>query len=158
MVNFAAIANKKVADIERPPNMPIGTYLAVVTNIPAQGEVAGGKWETLDFMLRIIKPMEDVDPDALKAYSAKAGDVNKRIMQRRFMFSTEDDDKFHASEYQVKSFCFKHLMVDESLAMSGSEMLHESVNHQCLVSVKWEPDKNDPEIIYDRIGKTAPVE
>ena len=154
MVNFAAIANKKVEDIERPPNMPIGTYLAVVTKIPVQGEVAGGKWETLDFMLRIIKPMEDVDPDALKEY----GDVTKRTMQRRFMFSTEEEDKFLASEYQVKSFCFKHLMVDESPDMSWSEMLHESVNHQCLVSVKWEPDKNDPEIIYDRIGKTAPVE
>ena len=154
MVNFAAIANKKVADIERPPNMPIGTYLAVVTKIPVQGSVSGGKWETLDFMLRIIKPMEDVDPDALKAF----GDVTKRTMQRRFMFSTEESEKFLASEYQVKSFCFKHLMVDESPDMSWSEMLHESVNHQCLVSVKWEPDKNDPEIIYDRIGKTAPVE
>ena len=156
MVNFAAIANKKVEDIERPPNMPIGTYLAVVTKIPVQGEVAGGKWETLDFMLRIIKPMEDVDPDALKEF----GDVTKRIMQRRVMFSTDqdDEDKFRASEYQVKSFCFKHLMVDETSDMSWSEMLHESVNHQCLVSVKWEPDKNDPEIIYDRIGKTAPVE
>ena len=154
MVNFAAIANKKVADIERPPNMPIGTYLAVVTKIPAQGEVAGGKWETLDFMLRIIKPMEDVDPDALKSF----GDVSKRIMQRRFMFSTEDEDKFLASEDKGKGICFKHLMVDESPDMSWSEMLHESVNHQCLVSVKWEPDKNDPEIIYDRIGKTAPVE
>ena len=154
MVNFAAIANKKVEDIERPPNLPIGTYLATVTKIPAQGEVAGGKWETLDFMLKIIKPMEDVDPNALKAY----GDVTKRTMQRRFMFSTEEEDKFSASEYQVKKFCFKHLMVDESSDMSWTEMLHESVNHQCLVSVKWEPDKNDPEIIYDRIGKTAPVE
>ena len=154
MVNFAAIANKKVADIERPPNLPIGTYLAVVTKIPVQGEVSGGKWETLDFMLKIIRPMEDVDPDDVKKY----GDVTKRTMQNRFMFSTEDVDRFLASEYRVKKFCFKHLMVEETSTMSWTEMLHESVNHQCLVSVKWEPDKNDAEIIYDRIGKTAPVE
>ncbi len=153
MVNFAAIANKKVADIERPPNLPIGTYLAVVAKIPAQGAVSGGKWETLDFMLKIIRPMEDVDPDALKAY----GDITRRVMQNRFMFSTEDEDKFLAAEYRVKRFCFKHLQVDETSGMSWTEMLNESVNHQCFVSVKWEPDKNDAEIIYDRIGKTAPV-
>ncbi len=154
MVNFAAIANKKVEDIERPPNMPIGTYRWSVSKIPIQGEVAGGKWETLDFMLRCLGPTEDVDPDALKAY----GDVTKRTMRLRFMFSTEDEDKFMASEYRVKSFCFKHLMVEETPGMSWTEMLNESVNHQCLGSVKWRPDPNDAEIIYDEIGKTAPVE
>ena len=154
MVNFASIANKKVADIERPPNMPIGTYHWVVSKIPIQGEVAGGKWETLDFMLKCLGPTEDVDPASLKTY----GDVTKRTMRHRFMFSTEDEDKFLASEYRVKSYCFKHLMVEETPGMTFPEMLDASVNHQCLASIKWRPDPNDPEIIYDEIGKTAPVE
>ena len=156
MVNFASIANKKVANIERPPNMPIGTYRWAVTKVPIQGEVAGGKWETLDFMLKCLGPTEDVDPDAIKEY----GDVTRRIMRLRFMFSTDADDadKFLASEYRVKNFCFKHLQVEETSGMTFPEMLDASVNHQCLASVKWRPDPNDPEIIYDEIGKTAPVE
>ena len=154
MVNFASIAQKKVADIERPPNMPIGTYVTVVTKIPVQDSVSGGKWEVVDFALKFIRPTEDVDMDDLKAY----GDITKRTMNHRFMFSTEDEDHFNRSLYRLKTFCIKHLMIDGAEQMSVAEMLNESVNYQCLASIKWEPDKNDPEIIYDRIGKTAPVE
>ena len=66
MVNFASIAQKKVADIERPPNMPIGTYRWVVSQIPIQAEGAGGNGETLDCMLKCLGPTEDGDLAAIK--------------------------------------------------------------------------------------------
>ena len=154
MVNFSQVLDKKIDAIERPPNMPIGTYLWGVSKIPEQSVIADGRYEVVDFTLRCLAAQDDVDEDDIKAY----GDIKVVTQRHRFMFSTEEKAMFERSLYNLKRFIEDHLKVDGAGDMSIAEALHASVNHQCLGTIRWEPDKKDPEIIYDRIGRTAPID
>ncbi len=153
MVNFASVLDTKVADVERPPNMPIGTYQWQVSKIPETGSFSEGKWEYVDFALRCLGPTEDVDEDLLSEY----GDPTRRTLRRRFMFNTEDEGAFKQTLYQLRTFCESHLEIDNAAKMTFKELLNESVGAQCLGTVKWNPDKRNPEVIYDEIGRTAPI-
>lgn len=153
MVNFASVLDNKVEDIQRPPNMPIGTYTWTVSKVPEQNTFADGKWEAVDFAMKCVGPTDDVDADDLAEY----GDCTRRQLRKRIMFNTEDEGAFKQSLYQLRTFCEKHLQVEGASKMSIKEMLNESVHHQCLGTVRWNPDKNNPDIIYDELGRTAPL-
>lgn len=154
MVNFNEVLNKTAASIERPPIVPVGTYRAVVTKIPSIDTTGDGKWDTCDFQLRLLSAEEDVDQDDLKAY----GGLNQAsVIRHNFMFNKEDEAAFNRTLYNLKRFLLEHLQVEGNDDTSVKELLDASVNHQCLVFVKWRADKNDPEIQYAQVGKTAPI-
>ncbi len=98
-MNFMDIANQRMDEIERPKNLPIGTYLCQVDGIPEKGEVANGKYETLDFTFRIISA-QDVDDEDLRDY----GDITTQKVRHRFMFNTEDENGAQRSIYNLKRF------------------------------------------------------
>lgn len=155
MVNFADALNTKAGEIERPPLIPTGTYTAIVTKIPTMEKIGDGKWDVVDFQLRLQAPGDDVDPDALREY----GGLNSgSVLRQRFMFSTEDEAAFKRTLFNMKRFLLDHLKVEGSDNTSVKQMLDSCVNHQCLVFVGWRPDKNDAELIYAEVKKTAPLE
>lgn len=155
VLNFRDALEVKVADIDKPPLIPIGTYRAVVTKIPSIDEVGEGEdgWDTVDFQLRLLEPLgDDVDEADLQAYG---GLTESSTIRYRFMFSRSDQHAQERSMYNVKRFCRDHLQIDGADKMNLKEMLNASVNHQCSVYVRWRPDKNDPEIQYNEVGKTG---
>jgi len=154
MVNFNDILNKKSSEIERPPIIPVGTYRAVVTKIPSIETTGDNKWDICDFQLRLLAAEEDVDQDDLKAYG---GLGPQSVIRHNFMFNKEDEANFNRSLYNMKRFLLEHLMIEGNENTSIKELLDASVNHQCLAFIKWRADKNDPEIQFAQVGKTAPV-
>ena len=154
-MNFADALNTKAAAIERPPIIPVGTYRAVVTKIPSLDKVGDGKWETLDFQLRLIEAQEDVDQDDLAKYGGLGA---TSIARRRFMFNSEDQAAFDRTMYDLKRFLTEHLQVSGVADASVKELLDGSVNHECMVFIQWRADKNDPEIQYAEIRKTSAVD
>jgi hypothetical protein len=74
------------------------------------------------------------------------------------MFNKSDKAAFDRTLFDLKRFLLDHLRVEGDDSTSIKELLDASVNHQCTCFIKWRPDKNDPEIQYVEIGKTAPAE
>lgn len=154
-MDFMSILNKNVGDIKRPPNMPIGTYRAMVLKYElSTRESEKGAWDIVDFIMQVIAPTEDVDTDDLQEY----GDVSKKQLRNSFMFDKNDPARFAQAEFGLKRFLADHLQIDGADTMPLKEALANSVNQQCLVAVKWRQDPKDPEAKYDEISRTAPVE
>lgn len=152
-MNFAEVLNNKVADIERPPLIPVGTYEAIVSKIPNIETSQDGKWDFVIFPVKLVAPQDDVDQDALKEF----GGVTAAFTSRRFMFNKEDDAAFKRAEYDLRRF-LEHLGLDIEGGMDLKEALNASVNQRFLAFMRWRADKNDPETQYSEIGRTAPIE
>jgi hypothetical protein len=153
-MNFNDVLNKKSGEIERPPIIPVGTYRAVITKIPSIETTGDGKWDICDFQLKLLEAQEDVDQDDLKAYGGLGA---TSVIRHNFMFSKEDEANFNRNLYNMKRFLLEHLQVEGNENTSLKELLDASVNHQCLAFIKWRADKNDPEIQFAQVGKTAPI-
>jgi hypothetical protein len=155
MVNFTDALNTKMGDIERPPLLPVGTYVGIVSKIPAIEKIGDGKWDVIDFQLRIASAGEDVSQDDLKEF----GGLNaSTVVRHRFMFSTEDEAAQKRTLFNLKRFLTEHLKVDGGDGSAVKELLNNCLNHQCTVFIGWRPDKNDPELFYAEVKKTAAVE
>lgn len=153
-MNFADIASQKLGEIERPALPPQGTYRWVVEKHPSTDQSGDQKWEIVNFLLRCLEAV-DVPEEALQDFE---GEITNVRLSHRIMLNTEDKAEFDKSLYRLKTFLERHLQIDGADELSLKEALAASVNHQCLATVKWNPDKNDPELFHANIGRTAPVE
>jgi hypothetical protein len=154
VMNFASIADKKFTDVERPPNIPVGVYRCAVKKPPGISNSNDGKWEIVDFPLQLIEPTEGVDLADLAAYGGLGPNA---VVNKKFMFNTQDDAAFKRTEFDLKRFMIDHLKCAEE-SMSIKQGVNASLNAQCLVFVKWVADKDDPELFYSNAGKTAPID
>lgn len=156
MVNFTEALDRKLEEVKRPPNLPVGHYVWQIEKMPDQEEFesrnTGDKFDRLTFQCVCVEASDDVDPDDLEAYGNVSGARNRKS----FLFTQNPDEKaaFERSEFQLKRF-LEHCGVD--LSLSIGEGIAEAVGKQFLGEVKHRPDPNDPEIIYAEIGNTAEV-
>lgn len=153
MLDFRSIASRKLEDIERPKNPPVGSYLWQITKVPAIETLPGDKWDVVDFQLKGIAPVA-VDPDALVEWG---GDVTKLRLRHRFMFSKEDPVEQERSIYRLRVFMEEHVKT-ATPDMSLTEAMNSTVNGQFIGDIAWQQDKKEESIFHANIGKTAPVE
>lgn len=152
-MNFADALDTKVEEIERPPLLPMGTYVWMVTKHPEIDTIADGRFDVCDYTLKCIRAMDDVD----KVDLAKFGSLENVTRRFRFMFNKEDDAAFKKTEFYHKQFLVDHLGIKAKKGATTKALMAEATNNQCLGVVSWRPDKNNPEIQYDEIKRTAPV-
>jgi hypothetical protein len=151
MPNFADIAQQKVGEIERPPLPPVGTYRFQITKLPQSTTSGDGKWDILTVPVRALEAQDDVD---MSDYS---GEVTNITNQLKFMFNKEDEVEFEKSLFRVRTFFEKHVKCANEDDTIG-QMLNNSVNQQFLGSIAWQQDRNDPEVFYANVARTAPLE
>ena len=153
--NFAAILNTKVDEIKRPPLIPVGTYRARMNKPALFGEVSDGAYQTIDFSMVLLEPQLDVDQDDLQKYGGLGANSQLRY---RFMFNTAQDADANAGKertmFAMKKFLADHLQV---AGATVNELIANAIGNECLVTVRWRPDRNDPEIQYNEVGRTAPL-
>lgn len=157
MVDFTQALNVKVDEIERPPLPPVGHYIFKVSK-PAQfGDVGNGRFDTVDFMLQGVEAQDDVDTEAL----AEVGGPASINLRHRFMFNKGDDDESKANAnrtlFNLRTFLEKHLGLDIE-GVTLKEAIDQAVGMQCMANVQYRPDRDNPEVVYAEIGRTAPVE
>lgn len=150
-LNFAEAAGKKIADIERPPLPPVGTYRFSITKLPIQTTTADEKWDILTFPVRALEAMDDVDMDGY------AGEVTNITNSVKFMFNKEDEAEFEKSLFRVRNFLEKHVKCAED-SDSLAQAMNKSVNQQFLGSITWSADKNDQEVFHANVARTAPLD
>lgn len=154
-INFNEMLNTPQGKVERPPLIPQGVYLARVIKVPSFDTVGqNDQWDTVDFAMQLMAPHEGVDEDELKAYG---GLTKASVRSKRFMFNREDEAAIKKTAFQLKNFCIEHLKIEATDDTPLKELLNNAFNTECLVFIKWRADKQDPEIQFDEIGKTAPV-
>lgn len=149
-LNFNDILNETVETVERPPLPPGGHYRMVVQGLPKINDT--DQFQIVNFMLKGVAAMDDVDPDLLKEY----GKVDSVVVQRSFIFNKEDQAAFKQAQFRLETFLFEHLGIP--LGISLKEALNQSVNKQVIGEVGARPDRNDPTILYPDIKSTAAVE
>lgn len=153
MPNFNDIADKHVGETEKPPLIPIGHYRAMVKELPTIDKSNDEVYEFVTFKMQAYEPTDDVDPQEL----ADFGDIRAVTRNLRFIFNTQDEQAFKRTEYNLRQFLERSLGLD-CASQGYKQAMSQSVGARCLIQIKYRPDKNDPEIRYDEIGRTAPLE
>lgn len=148
-LNFAEAAGKKVAEIEKPPLPPVGTYRWSVTKLPTIEKSKDEQWEFVTYACRALEALDDVDMDGYK------GEVSSITNSVKFIFNTLDEAEFEKTEYQHKRFLEGHLKCEGATIR---EMMNNSTNQQFTGNIIWKQDKNDHEIFHANIGRTAPLD
>lgn len=153
MSKFADALDRKAEEIVAPPNMPLGHYIFQISKVPAHKEI-NDEWESVEIIAVCVEATDDVDEDDLSAYGVVAGTA----VRKSFMFAIADDKtiEFERSLNNLKMF-LGNAGVDVNEG-TMKEWLPDSVNGQFMGELLHRPDKNDPDVVYQEIGRTAPVE
>lgn len=157
-MDFNKALTTAVESIERPPVPPIGHYVWHITKVPTM-EKRGqdDMYQVVEFPLKAVKVFEDandVDADELKAYG-KVENITNRLT---FMFDTTDEAKFAQTLFRLKTFLKEHARVDMDDKTALKEALNSAANKRFVGELRHRPDKQNPEVIYAEIGRTAPLE
>lgn len=150
--NFSELGSKKMEEIERPKNPPVGDYIFVVSKLP-KIEDDNKEWTFVTYPFKCLGATESVDQDALQEYGGFAG----ILQSRRFLFSKTDQAAFERTAYQHRQFLENHLKCWEA-GMTQTEAMNNAVNKQCLGTISWAADKRDPEVMHANVNTTAPIE
>jgi hypothetical protein len=158
MPKFSDALNRTADDIKRPANLPIGNYIFTVKSVE-QGEMssAKGSWETLDFLLVVQSPCDDVDPDEIEAFGAN---IDGQMIRKRIMFSNDEAESrgFELSMNDLKRF-LEHCQVGFTAGgeMTVGEAIANLPGAQVQGQVTHRADKNNPENLYPEVRQTAPA-
>jgi hypothetical protein len=152
MVDFAEALSRRASDVEKPQNLPRGTYVWKVSKVPAQSESNNGEWTIVEVPLQCVEATDDVDPDELEAFGSVAGERN-RIS---FMFPTDKEKKadFERTLYRLKEFLTRILGLEDNGA-TLRELLDASVNYQFIASAVWTQGKDGE--TYVNVQNYAPL-
>lgn len=151
-LDFKSVAGKMKDEIKRPPLPPHGTMLFQVTKIPKIDTSKDQKWDIVDYAVRGVAPVADIDPDELTKY----GGAERVFLNVRFMFDKENETEFAKSEWRHKQFLEEHLKCWDD-GMSQTQAMNNALNKQFWGTITWKPDSQDPELMFANITKTAPT-
>ena len=159
MANFADIANKKAAEVEKPPLCPIGDYVMMVVNDPQPVAKSSdkGNFEIVDFEFQGVIALDTVDQDEMKAFGKPAG-VRVR---HSFVFNTDPDEEanFDRTLYNMTRFLVDVLKVGDD-SMSVSQLLGNAKGAKAQVDVGHRPDNRPGKEneIYPDCKKVLPLD
>lgn len=143
MANFEDILNKKASEIKPPPAYPVGTYHCLVDGPPTPGKSSQKQTDFLQFKLKILSPMQDVD-----AQQAAEQQIVGKMIQNEYYITD-------ATAWRIKEFLVDHLGIEEG-DKSLKELVAESPGKQVLAKLRHELSQ-DGKRVYHRVDSTAHV-
>lgn len=142
--NFGAILDKPTAEVVAPPTYPPGSYIAVIAGLPKMDKSTKKQTEYVEFEMRPLQALEDVNEDDLKAFGP-LGDGTLRLT----FYLTEK------SAYRLKEFLINDLQLEEQATIRP--MLDETPGQQCVIHIKHTA-RDDGQRVFANISSTGPVE
>lgn len=152
-IDFASVASKKMAEVEKPPLPPVGDYRWRIIKVPETTKSGDESWEFLRIVARAVEPLDNVDMSDYK------GDPANITCTKQFMFNCNDEAEFEKTLYNVKQFLVRHVQC-ASEEDSVKEGLGNAMNGEFIGTLAWSQDKRDEsgETFNAEIRRTAPVE
>ena len=141
-VDFSKILSKQASAIEKPKPLPIGTYLCNNPQLPRFLGIGKQESPAAQFSFVVLVPQEDVSAEEL----AEFGDWKGKIIKHN-MFLTEN------SEFRTKEELHNVFGVEEEGKTLG-QMFGETVNKQCLVTIRHRPSE-DGQTMYSEVEKLS---
>jgi hypothetical protein len=141
--SFGSILDQPAADAQRPPNLPRGHYHVSVASFREDKSSQKGT-EFVEYGLKIVEPLDDVDEDDLEEF----GDTRGQVIPVQFWVT----DK---SIYRLKEF-LEHCGVDLGDKKSFKQAIPEAVNCEVIAQVIHEPLLSG-EGVRARVRNTSPV-
>lgn len=150
---FGSILDKQSSDVERPKPLPPGTYHCVVDGQPRQDKSSKKGTEFVEFSLKPLSALDDVDRGDLTAALTSGDGSVKALADKRIRatyYLTED------ALWRLKKFLTQDLLIEEG-KKKIRQMVGEAQNRQVLALVKHVPS-DDGQSIFAQLASTAPVE
>jgi hypothetical protein len=133
-----------VDDIKPPMLLPVGTYRCFVDGQPKYDQVGANGTDCVDFNLKVVEALPDVDPDQLTNVLNGAALQSQTIRHRLFL-----TDK---SKHRVAAFLVNDLGVSKGkLGM----MITEAMGKYVLVRVTHQMAKDGKDTLYLNVASTA---
>ncbi len=143
--DFSSILDTAPADIERPKPRPAGTYHCVINGQPRYDKSARKQTPFVEFLLKPIAAMEDVDEEEL---AEVGGFENWNI--RATYYLTED------AIWRLKDF-LSHAGLDIDAYPSLRAAIDDVPNQEILASVRHRSSEDGTQV-FAELARTAPVE
>jgi len=154
--NFGSILDRPSNEVERPKPVPQGTYACVVKGQPRYDKSSKKQTEFVEFTLQPISAGEDVDQEALDAWSKKASGETRNLSDTTFRatyYITED------SVWRLKKF-LQDLGIEEDEdgeTKSLRQMIEEAPGRQVNAFMKHRASE-DGQSVFAELANTAPAE
>ena len=79
---FASVLDMPASDIERPKPLPVGSYVCVVQGQPRIDKSAKKQTEFVEYTLKLLEALDDVDADGLEAVGGIKDKTTKVTFRR----------------------------------------------------------------------------
>lgn len=142
---FASVLDMPASDIERPKPLPVGSYVCVVQGQPKIDKSSKKQTEYVEYTLKLLEALNDVDTDALDA----VGGIQEKFTKVTF-YLTEN------SVYRLKEF-LEHCGVDMEEEGSLRQYIAEAPGKQVVAHIIHEASQ-DGDAVYARVKNTTAVE
>ena len=142
--SFSSVLDTPAGDIERPKAAPVGSYVCVVQGQPKIDKSAKKQTEYVEYTLKPLEALDDVDEDALADWGIK--DKTFRIT----FYITEK------SIYRLKEF-LEHCGVDMDDEGSMRQYIAEAAGKQVVAHIVHEASR-DGGAVYANVKSTTAVE
>lgn len=141
--NFADLLDTPSQDVHAPPTFPAGCWHWRIIGIPRRDKSSKKQTPFVEFTLKPLAAMEDVDQDALNEF----GDFKDKTLPATF-YVTEK------SLFMLKDF-LDHCGIANEGTMN--DRIEETPNAEVLGWIRHEASE-DGQRVFARFGKFAPVE
>lgn len=155
--NFSSVLDRPVSSVERPPAMPIGTYVATIQGLPRRDKSSKKQTEFVEFKYIYNAPYKnsdgegDVDEEALAEFEAKAGKIAGQEGKLTFYITEK-------SGYRLREF------IEGSLLMESDDdddtlwvLSQRTAGTQFLVKLRHKAT-DDGKGVFAEAESTAAVE
>src|ERR1700757_2078496 len=98
---FESVLDRTSSDIEAPKPIPVGTYHVMVQGQYREDKSTKKQTPFVEFTLKVIAPMEDVDDDALEAFLSRKSGGNKKLQDvtLKYTFYTTEEAVYRLGKF-----------------------------------------------------------
>lgn len=144
--NFAALLDQNADDTKAPVPVPEGTYVAIITGHEF-GESSQKKTPQVQFLAKLVSPMDDVDPEAL----AECENWNQKEIKSRELTRYLTTDAM----IMLKEFLEKVCKIDTT-GRTYADMIPETTNTEIVLhfshEMVGEGDEQRPIAVVDKVA------
>lgn len=153
MSSFASILDAAPTEIVRPKSLPVGTYLTVVNGLPRYDKSSKKQTDFVEFMLKPLQAMDDVDQEALNEWMQKEDGTTRTLADasiKATYYLTE------TAAYRLDEF-HEHCGLELDDKVSRRQRNEQVAGCQVMAFIKHR-GSDDGKNVFAELGSTAPVE